>query len=129
MNDDKTLLPSCILKLTLNDLHELHDTSNVWQILYVGSMKPSISRDTIFKINVNERELRMSFEEKDNKQNDANIKNWELSFYSHNIALRNVYKHKCLVTIFSNEHCYEWFPLFLLFNPFTNGLQFVDDFL
>ena len=55
-----------------------------------------------------------------------------MSFFSHkkcisnahlwekkdNAKLSNVYKHKWLVTMFTNKDFYEWFQLCLLFNPF-----------
>ena len=65
-------------------------------------MKPSLNRTTILKLVVHGIELCAAFEERDNKQNNAKfyvIKKRELSFFFHKIALRNVYKHKCLVSI------------------------------
>ena len=72
-------------------------------------MKPSLNRTTIFKLNVHGIELRVAVEERENEQKNAKftLKNWELSFFSQKIALRNVYKHKCLVTMFTNKVFYE----------------------
>ena len=49
------------------------------QTLYIGSMKPSLSRTTIFKLFVPGIELLLAFEERENKQKDAwfQFKHWE----------------------------------------------------
>ena len=84
-------------------------------------MKPSLNR-TIFKLVVDGIELRAAFEERENKQKNAKFFNEiiELSFFSHKIALCSVYKHKCLVTMFTNKDFYEFFQLCLLLSPFQN---------
>ena len=62
-----------------------------------------LSATTIFKLILHEMELRTAFEERENKQKIAKFlsKNGELTFFSHKIALRIVYKHKCLVRMFT----------------------------
>ena len=99
-------------------------------------MKPSFNRATIFKLIVHEIELHTAFEERENKQKNAKfyLKNFELSFFSHKIALvmqfcgkRKITLNyamfvKWLVPMFTNKDFYEWFQRCLLFNPFKNGL-------
>ena len=77
-------------------------------------MKPSLNRTTIFILILHGMELYVSFEERENKQKNAKfqLNNLELSFFSHEIALHNVYKHKCLVTMFTNKPFYERFQCF-----------------
>ena len=108
------------------------------KILYISSMKPFLNRTTIFKLIVHEIELHSAFEERENKQKNAKfqfkkirviflfpqncISNaiwWEKK---DNSKLRNIYKHKWLVTMFTNKGFSEWFQLCLFFNPFRNGL-------
>ena len=76
-------------------------------------MKPSLNRTTIFKLIVHGIELHAAFEKRENKKTNAkfSFKNLELSFFSHKIAflkkdnskLNNVFKHKWLVTMFTNR--------------------------
>ena len=88
-------------------------------------MKPSLNRTTIFKLIVHGIELHATFEERENKQKNAKLllKELELSFFSHKIALvmqfllkkidnsklLNVYKHKWLVPMFTNKDFNGWF--------------------
>ena len=82
-------------------------------------MQSSLNRTTIFKFIVHGIELHAAFEERENKQKNAELllKILELSFVSHKIAfsnsilwekidnsnLLNVYKHKGLVPMFTNK--------------------------
>ena len=58
------------------------------KLLYISSMKPSLNRTTIFKRILHGIELHTAFEERGNKQMNANIlfKDLELSFFSHKIV-------------------------------------------
>ena len=42
--------------------------------IYIGSMKPSLSRTAIFKLIVHETELRAAFEQRGNQQKNAKSK-------------------------------------------------------
>ena len=83
------------------------------QTLYISSMRPSLNRTTIFKLIVHwiERVIWIL-----RKERLILIKKWELSFSP--TKLHDVYKHKWLVTLFTNNDIYEWFRLCLSFNPF-----------
>ena len=108
-------------------------------------MKPSQNRTTIFKLIVHGIELHAAFEERENKQKNAKFqfKKFRVIFLfpqkcisgailwekKDNSKVRNVYKHKWLVTMFTNKDCNVWFQLCLLFNPFQKCLYILDDFL
>ena len=113
----------------------------------ISSMKPSQNKSTIFKLIVHGIELHAAFEERENKQKNAKFwfKVFRVIFLfpqkcisdalfwgklkKDNSKSCNVYKHKRLVTVFTNKDFYEWFQLCLLFYPFQKCLYIFDDFL
>ena len=91
------------------------------KLLYISSMKKSLSRTTIINLIVHGIEPHTKFEERENKQKNKRV----MQFYGKRKITLNyviVYKHKWLVPMFTNKDFNDWYQLCLLFNHFQNSV-------